>query len=359
MFQDPTATEASVSSINDVCTPMTMRAMFLGTTAGGETRARNPSSYTNFHLNWTMSHRDLDQDGRENSYDTCPHVPDTGTDADGDLLDFACDPDDTIDEGLGCIFLARAGDFDCDGFSNGQDNCPQVANGNTVSGHFGGDGQAQDEINQSYAVAAADGGPKTDGMGDVCEGAGGGEYGTVSFTQNGFATTIATSDTVSNGRFHVSGIVIAKCFGGTDSDGDGYCKEDEDNFDATTGSCSVACTLVKHKAWSGGLLSLDTDSDYISDFRETYLGTDGARPCADTGLGFANDEAPLDNWPFDFNDDGRGRLFDVLSYIAVFNQVAETPTTQRYDLTADGLIGLGDVLSFIPFFGYCTTVPQQ
>ncbi|MCH8919499.1 MAG: hypothetical protein IIA23_02190, partial [Chloroflexi bacterium] len=250
VFQDPTATEASVSSINDICTPMTMRAMFLGTTAGGETRARNPFSYTNFHLNWTMSYRDLDQDGRENSYDACPHTPSPNngsgsavsvsgshfTDDDNDRLHFACDPDDGTNE--------NAGDIDDDGFVNGLDNCPQVANG-LVGGNSTPTTQKQTESTTPYATAAPDSGPLSDSMGDVCEGTGAGEYGVVNITQNGAATTITTADDVANGRFHADGNVVAKCFGsGTDLDGDGYCKEDQDaGQDDPAGACGANCVF--------------------------------------------------------------------------------------------------------------------
>jgi hypothetical protein len=288
--------------------------------------------------------------------------------------------------------------------------------------------QVQDEINQSYATAAADSGPKTDQMGDLCEGpAGGSNYGTVTFTQNGVgivesgtaeggtATTLtdsspanpfatgdlvgytlfltggtgngqqavvtsntttvitvpaasfapapdatttytvrlaaATSDTVANGRFHVDGNVIAKCFGaGTDADGDGYCVQDRD--------AGQDGNIFRHTAWSGGLLSLDTDGDGFGDFRESYFGTDGAQPCAFTAA--VSDESPKDNWPYDFDDQKRAAIADVLGYIPVFNLVADTPAKQRYDLTHDGLIGIADVLSFItPFNTLCTTAVQQ
>ena len=70
--------------------------------------------------------RDADGDGYENSLDTCAFVPNEGNprvsgdgDFDGDGLDAACDPnDDDLNS-----------DEDLDGYTNRQDNCPLVANG--------------------------------------------------------------------------------------------------------------------------------------------------------------------------------------------------------------------------------------
>ncbi|MBI3975726.1 MAG: hypothetical protein HY334_04970, partial [Armatimonadetes bacterium] len=62
----------------------------------------------------------------ENSLDTCPLAPNQGDpriggdgDADGDGLDAACDPDDSV----------ANSDEDADGYLNRQDNCPLDPNG--------------------------------------------------------------------------------------------------------------------------------------------------------------------------------------------------------------------------------------
>jgi len=82
---------------------------------------------------------------------------------------------------------------------------------------------------------------------------------------------------------------------------------------------------------------------------ETYLGTDPTKSCAQTST--ANDEAPLDNWPFDFNDDQRATLSDVLKYAPLMNTFVNTPgSSTRLDLNNDGAINLGDVLKFSPVF---------
>jgi hypothetical protein len=73
-----------------------------------------------------VGQRDADDDGIENSLDTCPFDANVGSPrviADGDLdqdgLDAACDPND--DE--------TRSDQDNDGYPNRQDNCPLLANG--------------------------------------------------------------------------------------------------------------------------------------------------------------------------------------------------------------------------------------
>jgi len=54
-------------------------------------------------------------------------------------------------------------------------------------------------------VAARRGGPRTDSIGDACDSEAGG------------------SDTVANGQFFTTLTMSARCIGGTDVDGDGYC----------------------------------------------------------------------------------------------------------------------------------------
>ncbi len=77
------------------------------------------------------------------------------------------------------------------------------------------------------------------------------------------------------------------------------------------------------------------------------MGTDPLDPCAATPD--PNDEPIPDAWPFDFNDDQRAALGDVLSFIPVFNTFAPGPPYEpRHDLNADGGITLADVLLYIP-----------
>lgn len=97
----------------------------------------------------------------------------------------------------------------------------------------------------------------------------------------------------------------------------------------------------------------DDDGDGFSHGFELFLGTDPGDDCPDTST--ANDEAPPDVWPFDFDDNQRAVLGDVLGYIPVFNHSCYSQSYDpRFDLNPyqgpDGFIGLGDVLSFIAVF---------
>lgn len=77
---------------------------------------------------------DQDGDGVPNASDNCPTVfnpvrlLDEGSqaDGDGDQLGDACDPCPTV-SGTSCDFV-HANDVDGDGWSNGADNCPEIAN---------------------------------------------------------------------------------------------------------------------------------------------------------------------------------------------------------------------------------------
>ncbi|MCH7999339.1 MAG: hypothetical protein IIA91_07660 [Chloroflexi bacterium] len=97
----------------------------------------------------------------------------------------------------------------------------------------------------------------------------------------------------------------------------------------------------------------DTDCDRFTDVDEVYLDTNPNVRCpANDG---PDNEGLPDVWPFDFYDNQRADLSDVLGFIPVFNLPASTPALKRFDLDINGLVGLADVLSFIPVFNYkCT-----
>ena len=86
----------------------------------------NPQDGTYTFVIEAVGQRDADDDGYENSLDTCAFDPNEGEpriggdgDADNDGLDAACDPDDNVVNS----------DEDLDGYVNRQDNCPLTANG--------------------------------------------------------------------------------------------------------------------------------------------------------------------------------------------------------------------------------------
>ena len=90
----------------------------------------NPGEGTYTFTLISAGQRDADGDSYENTLDTCPFDVNVGNprikgdgDNDFDGLDAACDPNDVFEEG------GTNSDEDLDGFTNRQDNCPLVPNG--------------------------------------------------------------------------------------------------------------------------------------------------------------------------------------------------------------------------------------
>jgi len=125
----------------------------------------------------------------------------------------------------------------------------------------------------------------------------------------------------------------------TDIDGDGYLN--------AVDACATTPTIWPTPPG-------DSDCDGFTDARETFLTTDPGHACAaNNGAG---NEGPPDRWPFDFDDNQRAALADVLGYISVFNSTYPNPPyNQRFDLDQSGGIRLADVLSFIPVFNKLCT----
>ena len=351
---DPTAVP-SISAITDTCSPSSSVTMLLGKDPTATyTRATSPITpeTTAYYMQYLSSVRDTDQDGFENTLDTCPLSPDAGSpksgggDTDLDGIDAACD-----------VSLFNGADVDGDGYFNREDNCPLLSNSSQAD---------------SEPASTTDGGPQKDGIGDSCD------NGVIAVTQNGQAVSISMSSAVANGRYMSVTNVEPKCFGGTDVDGDGYCAT-SDNAEA--GGCGGGCS-VRHAQWFGSTdpkLQMDSDGDFTaitgvwSDAAEAYLGTDATKPCAQTSA--PNDEGPFDNWPLDMDDNQRVTGSDLLKYNTVLapgnravNQggngdgTATTPATiavplmgtvsqARFDLTLDGFLNGADVLKLNPFFG--------
>ena len=342
VLNDPTAVQISTSSISDFCSPLNVTTTLLGKDPSGvHTRAANQSTAgTALTIQYIASLRDLDNDGYENSLDTCPKTTNEGnptvtssegTSTDNDGIDGACDPTPATNTGTN--------DHDGDLFQNRQDNCPLVANGTT----------AQKDNEVAVTPAAADGGGAADTIGDACD------TGSWTGMQNGVSTMVTLSPNVSNGRYIAKTNVVATCIGGTDADSDGWCTDLDDDLSVNT-----------RAQWSGGLqsavgftTSMDTDGDTFSDALETWMGTDATKKCAADGDGgltpaLTDNEGPLDNLPYDFNDDRATDLSDVLKYNTpnVFGQewnALPAPSGAprvRYDLNGDGLADLSDVLKY-------------
>jgi len=203
----------------------------------GCTRYTNPATTgTHYYYAFHQSLRDADADGLENSLDTCPYTNTGDSTGAGynprDAVGGGVNPDD-VDEDLlpggggngGCdpvpgtaaAGLNQDGDsLGGKGWQNSGDNCPRAANDNAKD----------NESNLRYTDAAPRGGPKSDGIGDVCD-------------------TVPDGSTngpdKSDGHFHTTLSLVAKCIGLTDTDGDGYCDTTEDLLGSCKSDAGTDC----------------------------------------------------------------------------------------------------------------------
>jgi hypothetical protein len=172
----------------------------VGTNTGLDRQRTPPNAGIYLYLTYTQSQRDVDGDGYENSLDTCPTIanadgsPKTTAGLDMDMIDSACDPTPAVN--------TNAGNHDLDVAPNGAaiinvtDNCPLIANGTQD------ESERQHNVYEPFATnPAPQGGPKTDRIGDACD----------------------ADDVQANGAYLADLDLTAKCVGGTDADGDGYC----------------------------------------------------------------------------------------------------------------------------------------
>lgn len=147
----------SPGAITDFCAPLVTNNVSLGQTEDGRLLFVNPLNGKYTFNTIAVGQRDADDDGFENSLDTCalvanegsPKVPGIG-DLDSDGLDAVCDPDDDPDTGTNS-------DEDADGYLNRQDNCPLTPNGEP----FDEANPGEDETNQADE--------DIDQIGDVCD----------------------------------------------------------------------------------------------------------------------------------------------------------------------------------------------
>ncbi|MCH7999872.1 MAG: right-handed parallel beta-helix repeat-containing protein, partial [Chloroflexi bacterium] len=130
-------------------------------------------------------------------------------------------------------------------------------------------------------------------------------------------------------------------------------QENQDG-DAFGDACEIASCIAVATVWVTPPGDADCDGFPSSvgvsgKGAETDIGTDPNVRCAADNV--AGNEGLPDAWPFDFNDNQRADLGDVLGYIPVFNSFDPNPPYDaRYDLIRSGGITLADVLSYIPVF---------
>jgi hypothetical protein len=94
----------------------------------------------------------------------------------------------------------------------------------------------------------------------------------------------------------------------------------------------------------------DSDCDAFTDSSESFSGTLPGTKCASTSA--ANDEAPPDAWPVDFNDDQIANVLDVSTFSSRFNSSAPGPPYGvRFDFNGDGKVNVLDVSHYSSLFG--------
>jgi len=353
ILNDPTATRISISPIHDFCSPLDVTTMLKGNAVppagGSQVRGKTPASGSTHNIaSWSYGQRDADNDGKENAFDTCPFTTNNNTDADGDGIDGACDA------GVG---FASVGDFgqtdvDGDGFANRQDNCPQTVNGTVL--------QKDGENTQTYLSAGADGGTKTDQIGDSCDGVvsngcnngidddgdtvandgpGAGCTGTTqganpeSDTKGDNPTGTGTA-TVTQGGYNEKIIFIPKCIENvdTDVDNDGYCAAQDIN----DGDPAIRGFSVNHGP--------DTDGNSIAIAKRKYRGAQADKYGAADEFYMGTDyyEACGANaWPPDFNNDSKVDAADQALQNAQLGAVT-TVAKARFDLVPNKIIDAAD-----------------
>ena len=331
VLQDPTEIEDFVSAITDFCSYLNS-TLFVKSTAGGLTVQKTAldgtgTNETHAFYQYGRGYRDFDGDGIENQLDTCaslanldpdPHVAAKATgssETPGDMIDSVCDPTDDIN---GDGSAESINDHDTDGFQNAQDNCPLVENGTAADGSGGAANinNKEDEQARVYNLAAPDGGPKTDGVGNPCD----------SEMLGGAA------DNVANGAFQYDVSAAAFCIGGTDGDGDGWCAgAPTDTNDAAPGT--------------HGAFDSDGDGFTAGSGVEPHINTDPLNYCpATSGTG-----ADHDSWPPDFNMTKLVNIVDVGAIRPHFG-AAVTAANIRYDLSPSATINIVDVGAVRPYF---------
>ncbi|MEX0683480.1 MAG: hypothetical protein WD904_04410 [Dehalococcoidia bacterium] len=304
VFDDPLEAAYGQSRLLETCSPLTTTAMLLGTLPNAEVRARTPTtSGTRAYSAWSYSARNADSDTLDNWLDSCPLVANAGTDADNDGIDGACDPTPSVNTGFG--------DHDGDGFNNREDNCPLEANWPQSS---------EREGEMYYITTAPDGGPRGDGIGNHCD----------PHQFNGY----------SEGDFIESYVMVPKCFGGTDGDGDRYCSTQ----DLNDSSASTPGYTLNRGPDTDGLPIGDGHGSNL----EKYVGTDPLKACNKT-TATDDESAGADAWPVDLNDSGHVNITDILGMKPFIGSAV--PPNQRYDIVPSKTINIQDVLAIKPSIG--------
>jgi hypothetical protein len=173
-------------------------------------------------------------------------------------------------------------------------------------------------------IAAPDGGPKSDLIGDDCD----------------------AQPTIANGGFFQVHFIDSNCVG-ADADDDGWCDSTAD-YEGTYAMRIVHSATNSSPDQAGGAAetpnnTADTDGDGTNNGNEVLIGTDPSNDC------------PLisgqhDAWPADFD---RNRVINTTDVFQVLppvlgSTVGASSYTVRADLAPGGVINTTDVFQVLP-----------
>ena len=347
-------------------------------------RSTNPSVAQPLrYYHYMVSQRDYDDDGVENELDVCFNIPNgppvwdprqsnfiSGSDADGDGLPAACDPNDT----------AFNNDQDGDTWQNRLDNCPLIANAAPGGGGGTEPNTFQFDLDVPGTLTVADGGPASDGIGVACD-----------FLGNSCSGCPALTQTGPNGHYHATaasqticvGAATSQCNGtpglaggASDPDGDGVVNasdtcRDGNNPPATVTSGPGATSLSAAAGAGATTLNVTSTAGFtqgtpvvIASPLETlkYITSVGATTITiNSGVSAAHAAgAAVRMVSFaqslrDLNNDGFSDIVDISLLTGVFGSQGGNPANDgvgdagvpgyqgRYDLNYDGFVDIIDV----------------
>jgi hypothetical protein len=360
LLNDSAGYSSFPSAVNDWCSSLSLTGMLLGRVdvdgngVPDTDRLTSPATAggidgegTHLAQLYTLSIRDADGDGIDNSLDTCPYVanqedPWSTNAPDYDGLDSACDPsptvasppatppdyvdndsdtlvdedpvngydddgDTAVDEDGNCRATAGLPDQDQDCYPDRQDNCPLVSN----------PGQTEGELSQPRNSAAPDGGPRNDHIGNSCD----------------------SQPTVANGRFFHAFDSDAFCINdtpGADGDGDGWCHitagaDPNDNAPNITG---------RKNQNADGYLFPGQPGHGHPNYTEVWMQTDPLADCPEV-IG------KHDAWPPDFTKNRQVNSGDTIAGFGqgqMLTQEGDPNYRRRSDADANRQVNVGDLL---------------
>lgn len=328
VLQDPTQ-PASPSAVTDFCSPLGTNAKTEGIsqtnpcvatpascttdalrnfpTPGADTgrvRFTNPPAGQAYAYAFQQSARDLDKDGLEQGFDTCPYQASSvgfdprlsgaggiggAHDADADNIPDYCDPS---------VGDTNSGNHDGDGIGTGLDNkqwlnagdgCPLIGTG--PDSELNDEGELPQYVTDN--VSRPRGGSQTDGIPDTCDVAeSGAQCSDALDNEANLAGTVVGPDGLINDGCPAVGAPEVGCLNDADDDSDGFVNDGcPSSKNVSTGYFR---TVLSVSAICIGAAGVDTDGDGFCNATETLAGSCAAAPC---NAPFVGSPAPATSTP--------------------------------------------------------------